>query len=297
MVAAMGTNGAVIPTEGWSDLLARLDRGTILVVGETGTGKSALARYLLAQLGRGLGRVALIDCDLADGTVGAPGCLGLATTAPWEAPAALWFVGATSPAGHLLPVVVGAARLAERARAAGAGAVILDTGDLVGCSQGRTLKLHKALAAKVDQVVAIQRDGELEPLLTLLADGGRALHRLRPSPHARPPAAGARRQHRDGRWRAHFAGAAVRLFGPRRFVSRDWVPGPGSNGGSPAPGTVVGLLDDAGFCLGLGRIEEVHPDCVAVSTAFAGDVARLRVGGLRLAEDGSEATAATGAGG
>lgn len=305
----MSAPTAILPARGWGDLLAGLDRGTIMVLGESGTGKSSLARYLLGQLARGLHKVALVDCDLGHGTVGVPCCLGLALTAPWEAPAALWFVGATSPEEHLLPVVVGAAHLAGRARSAGAEAVILDTGDLVAGPQGRALKLHKALAAGVDQVVAIQRGDELEELLALLAADDRAIHRLRPSPRARPRSPRERRHHRRGRFRAHLAGAATRLFAPRRFVGPDWGAGlcdwagngadiaapagngarPTGNGGGPGSGTVVGLLDGGGYCLGLGRIEEVHADRVAVSTAVVGgEVVRLQLGGFRLGDDGSE---------
>jgi polynucleotide 5'-kinase involved in rRNA processing len=309
MVPPMTEAPGILPAQGWGELLARLERGTVMVVGERGTGKSALARYLLGQLARGGdprgGRAALIDCNLDRNTVGVPGCLALALTAPWEAPAALWFVGATSPEERLLPAVVGACHLVERARTAGARAVILDTSPLVHGPAGRALKLHKAVAARVDQVVAIQRGDELEPLLTLLAAGGRAIHRLAPSPRARPGTPAQRRAHREGRFRAHLAGAETRLFSRRRFVGPAWEVGPGGNGAAnggsgngsgsgnghhgPAPGTVVGLIDEGGCCLGLGLIEEVHADRVAVSTAVARrEVARLQVGGFRLAEDGTE---------
>jgi polynucleotide 5'-kinase involved in rRNA processing len=348
---------SITPASGWSDLLARLDRGTILVAGAPGTGKTALSHWLLSQLGRGRARAALVDCDLGRPSVGAPGCLGLALTAPWRAPEALWFVGGTAPEEHPLPVVVGAARLADRARAAGAAFVVVDTSGLVDGPAGRALKVHKALAAGVDPVVALQRGGELDALLDLLAAPGRTLHRLAASPLARPVSDGERSAQRDGRFRAHLAGARTRLFAPRRFVGSDWTVGlaggaaaaagdghggdatagegrdaagapaalspdpgpdpappegeaattarvcgrahrvngrgsgvsaPGAGGPALAPGTVVGLLDERGLCLGLGRVEAVHADRVEVATAVAAPaVARLQAGVFRLAEDGS----------
>jgi polynucleotide 5'-kinase involved in rRNA processing len=308
------TPTSILPAAGWPELLSELGRGTVLVVGAPGTGKTALARYLVGQLDRVLRRVGLVDCDPGRPAVGVPGCLGLALTSPWEAPAALWFVGGSSPADHPLPSVVGAARLAERARAAGAEAVVLDTPGRVGDAGGRALLYHLAQATGADLVVAIERGDELAPLLTLLAHEGRRIHRLAPSPAARPRSEDEAEARRGDRLRAHLHDTSTRLFGAGRLV-HDWaarlppdgrVAGHNGNGGGPPPpvpgtpppatplpgpvlpGTVVGLLDRAGFCLGLGRVEEIHADRVAVATRVASrEVASLRVGGFRLDEDGS----------
>lgn len=323
---------SIVPSAGWAELLAGLGRGTVLVVGAPGTGKTSLARYLLGQLDRSLARVALVDCDCGRPAIGVPGCLGLALTAPWEAPAALWFVGGTSPADHPLPAVVGAARLVERARAEGAEAVVIDAPGRVGDAAGRALLYHLAQATGADRVVAIERGHELAPLLALLEREGRTVHRLAPSPAARPGTAGEDEAHRGGRLRAHLYDASVRRFGAARLVL-DWAAGlvsgnghrfanghgagrngnghradtfaaaedsaaTGQGGGKPRGdgaadrvppvGTVVGLLDGGGFCLGLGRLEAVEGDRVAVATRVTRpDVAGLRVGSFRVAEDGS----------
>lgn len=309
---------SILPAAGWPELLSELGRGTVLVVGAPGTGKTSLARYLVGQLDRVVRRVGLVDCDPGRPAIGVPGCLGLALTSPWEAPAALWFVGGTSPADHPLPAVVGAARLAERARTAGAGAVVLDTPGRVGDAAGRALIYHLAHATGAELVVAIERGDELGPLLAMLAAEGRRIHRLAPSPAARPRSEDEAEARRGDRLRAHLHDTSTRLFGAGRLVL-DWAArlpagdaaratGTGSgngNGASPhrpgaaspaagaplpdtlAPGTVVGLLDRAGFCLGLGRVEEIHADRVAVATRVASrEVASLRVGGFRLDEDG-----------
>ena len=297
---------SIVPSAGWAELLAELGRGTVLIVGAPGTGKTSLARYLLGQLDRSLARVALVDCDSGRPAIGVPGCLGLALTAPWEAPAALWFVGGTSPVDHPLPAVVGAARLVGRARAEGAEAVVIDAPGRVGDTAGRALLYHLAHAAGADQVVAIERAGELTPLLALLEREGRRVHRLAPSPAARPGTAGEQEARRGGRLRAHLYDASVRRFGAGRLVL-DWAAGlsggngngDGGNGNGhhggdlaagadPPVGTVVGLLDGGGFCLGLGRLEAVEGDRIAVTTRVTrADVAGLRVGTFRVAEDGS----------
>jgi hypothetical protein len=58
--------------------------------------------------------------------LGVPTCAALALEPPWKAPGAMWFVGDVSPRGHLLQMVVGTARLAARARDAGAATVVSD---------------------------------------------------------------------------------------------------------------------------------------------------------------------------
>jgi polynucleotide 5'-hydroxyl-kinase GRC3/NOL9 len=299
----MTTARTIAPGRTWNQLLTHLDRGTILVVGGVGAGKTTLARWLLGQLDRGLDRVALVDCDPAQPSVGVPGCLGLAMTSPWEAPESLWFVGSRGLAGNdpapgrLLASVVGAARLAARARHRGAQAVILDTappadganrpGDPRSSGAlSRLLEIHLAHAAGVDQVIALERNGELAPLLSLLASERRRIQRLPASAVARPGEPDEQRTQRQTRFAAHLLGASSRLFSPRRIFTHDWRPA----GRDDLPqGRVLGLLDGDGFCLGLGLIEEVHDDRVAVLTPVDEmPVVRIQVGDFRLDPEGRE---------
>lgn len=277
----MGPMTELSVPDAWKRLLARIERGTILLLGAPGTGKSSLARYLVGQLDRPLERVALVDADVGQSTVGVPTCLGLALTAPWQAPAALWFVGDVSPRGHLLPAVVGTARLAEQGRRAGAQAVVIDPTGFVEGGAARVLKLHKALAAGVDQVIALQRHGELEPILSLLEVPGRTIHRLHPVPQAESPSPEQRRHWREARFEAHFQGARVRMFGASKLIDRDLATGRSER--VPA-GTLVGLLGEDGACLALGVVHETGRDRVAVLTPWEelAAVHHLCLGALRL---------------
>lgn len=284
----MASHRRVQPGPGWERVLARLERGTVLVVGGPGTGKTPLAGFLAAQLGRALDRTAWIDADPGQAAVGTAGCLGLAMTGPWRAPAAQWFVGDTAARRLPLATVVGAARLAERARREGAEVVILDApsagdGAEVGTGaedgdDGWHLLHHMALAAGVDQVVAVERNGELRPFLDVVA-GRTEIHRL-PAPAAsRPSGGGERAAAAEDRLRAHLAGARTRRFARRRLLDTGWSPSP-----DPDPGTLVGLLDRDGFCLALGVVEELAEDSVAVRTPWSdrSRVERLQLGDLRL---------------
>lgn len=106
-----------VPRE-WEQLkLARL-HGLLLVIGATDIGKSTFARYLYQRLCLDARRVAYLDGDPGQSTLGPPATMTLALNQPGQAifppQGQTWrsFVGAVSPRGHMLPLLVGASRLA-----------------------------------------------------------------------------------------------------------------------------------------------------------------------------------------
>lgn len=251
----------------------------MLVVGPGGSGKTHLSRYLVA---RATAPAALVSADVGQPSFGVPGCLGMALRRPWRRPAAMWFVGNVSPAGHLLPIVVGTARLVERARAAGAELIVVDTGGLVDGALGRLVKYHKALATGAAHVAALQRDGEVEHLLTPLALVA-TVHRVAPAAVARDRSREERRTWREARFRAHLHGASVRRFDRRRVVGADFSAGlpPGRD---VAAGTLVGLLDQDGLCVCVGVVRAVRARTVDVAARLDDPrrVAWIQLGTLRI---------------
>ena len=144
-----------------------------LFVGGLDSGKSTLARASCAyalRLGR---RVAYVDADLTQKSVGPPATVGLKTIADADdlthdrmAEAdALGFVGSTSPEDHLLPLVGALQRLRDRARAEGADLVVVDTGGEVSGIRAQLVKYYKVDMLEPDLVVGLQRGEELEPIL------------------------------------------------------------------------------------------------------------------------------------
>ena len=257
---------------------------TVIVVGGSDTGKTRLSQYLVERLAAAAGPVGLVSADVGQPSVGVPTCLGLALSPPWDRPAALWFVGDLSPRGNLLPTVVGTARLVQRARAEGAQSVVIDTTGLVGGAQGRILKYHKALLAGVDRTVAIQQGRELEEMLRLLSGICPAIHRFRPAAQARDRSPLERKAYRQARYQVHFQGGELSEHDPGRLVRPDWTACASRGPAQPALGTVVGLLDLGGFCLGLGTVEELRPDRLLVYSAWKDPAAvtRLQLGKVRL---------------
>jgi len=232
-----------------------------MVIGGPGTGKSHLASYLAENFRGSRGRVGLVSADPGQPSLGVPTCAALALEPPWKTPEAMWFVGDVSPRGHLLQTVVGTARLAARARDGGAATVVIDPSGLAQGALGSLLKYHKAVAAGVDEVVAIQLNAELEPLLALLSGPRRAIHRLAAVAEATDRSSEERRDYREAGFRAHFAGGHSHRIGRERLIDLDWSLG---GAGNPAAGTVVGLIDRRGFCLRIGLLEPVRRGGLAV---------------------------------
>jgi polynucleotide 5'-hydroxyl-kinase GRC3/NOL9 len=284
------TTPLIRPAPGWDELAAGLADGTVLAVGSPGLGKSRLLRYLSERLAAAGRRVGLLSADMGQASVGVPCCLGLSLGPAWDDPTALWFIGDTSPVGHLLPAVVGTARLARRARALGVQTLLVDPTGLVAGPVGRVLKYHKALAVGADRVIALQRAAELEPLLALLEGPCPVSHRLSPVPEAHDRSPAERKSYREARFRAHLHAGCLLPFDPGRLLGPDWAPGWGPVAATALPDTVVGLLDAEGFCLALGVLEEAGPDRLGVYTAWRRPdaVARVQIGRLRLTRLGEE---------
>lgn len=272
----------------WQLAIARsMDAKGVMIVGANGSGKSTLAREVVEALSR-TGRTAtLLSADVGQPCVGVPTCLGASLESPWQAADASWFIGDTTPVGNLLPVVVGTARLAQLARCKGASAVVLDTSGLVYGPPARLLKYHKAIVAQIDLCIAIQRDVELEPLLSVLEGGPiRAVQRIAICRSARDRTPAERRKFREQRFGQHFESGSVREFPERLVIGKDWSQGSGSDTPTAVPGNLVGLLDADGFCLGLGIIQGTERGRLQVYTSCRGldSVNRLRVGRLRMSQ-------------
>ena len=121
---------------------------------------------------------------------------------------ALSFVGAVSPLGHLLQLLVATKGLADRALRLGAAIVLVDTTGLIEQGAGFQLKLRKIDLLAPRHLIALQRSEELEPLLSVLRDRpGLAIHRLEVSPFAKVRTAAERARYRAARFASYFARA------------------------------------------------------------------------------------------
>lgn len=196
-------------------------RGTLLVVGAPDVGKTTFAQFLYRRLHAVLGSsIAYLDGDPGQSSLGPPTTMTLAFNLTGHASLWRYFVGALSPRGHMLPTLVGAARLIRLAGEEGARAVVYDTSGLIAPDQGGlALKSAKIDLLQPPVVFAIQREEELEPLLVPLRRSGRSrVVSLRPSPAVRRRDTPERRSHRTNQFADYFAGAHTLLVDWRKLA-------------------------------------------------------------------------------
>ena len=129
-------------------LAGRVDpQDLVLLIGGVDTGKTTLARALHARLG---GEV--VDADLGQSAIGPPTVISLGTYAHGMRDG--YFVGDTTPRGHLLPAVCGAVLMASRAKRP----TLVDTDGYVAGPAGRSYKGALVELLRPDLVVLLKRD-------------------------------------------------------------------------------------------------------------------------------------------
>lgn len=260
------------------------ESGVIMVIGDSETGKTHLAK-LLAEDAVAAGRtVAFVDGDVGASTVGPAACVGLSVIRDsqdmelFHEPDELRFVGSVEPNGVVLPHVVAVASLVDIATQR-ADLVVLDTTNIVSGVVGQTLKYHLAELTKPSLVVALTRGSELEPVIGMLrrflsvrvAEVPSDDDVVSADPIARSEARAAAFRRDLGsdpqRWRVQTTVFAPTL--PDGFdVSR-------------LDGMLVGVQDEQGRCRGLGVLEHTE-GTVRVATQHGDEMRGLRLGSLRV---------------
>jgi polynucleotide 5'-hydroxyl-kinase GRC3/NOL9 len=271
---------------GWQDLLETLRRepGVVLLLGATDSGKSTLARHLLAGLTASGLAVALIDADVGQSALCLPGTVAMRL---FRSPAELadfrcerfTFLASPSPTRIVPRLVETTGRLTDLARSQ-ADLVLIDTTGLVDGEVGRDLKLAKIRRTRPDQVIALQRGEECEPILRELDEI--VIHRLQPHPEARSRSQVSRSSRRRERLAAYFEAAAeerllhgseIELYrlGERVSLRHERL----------LAGTVIGL-NHGEETLGLGLVTEADregitfrsplPSLTGVKRVVAGDI-------------------------
>jgi len=242
----------------WQDLLRRPWSGLLLLVGGPDTGKTTLSRFLYDELNRLGIRTARLDGDPGQSTLGPPATMTVELPRGPAAEGARWlrwrrFVGAVSPRGHMLPLLVSGARLLGVALEAGAQVVVYDTSGLVDPAQGGTaLKWAKIDLLEPRAVLALQRERELEallgPLRRLAPD---RLIELAVSASVTRRTIEVRRAHRAARFGRYFRRAEERSLSWEHYAVF-----PASNFVRHG---LVGLENADGFLVALGIVLDTDP--------------------------------------
>jgi polynucleotide 5'-hydroxyl-kinase GRC3/NOL9 len=290
-------------------------RSVAVFLGASDTGKTTCLRAAAVYLARrGRLPLAIVDADIGQSTIGPPTTAGLAFLTKHTSGTlltdglpchSLSFVGAVSPAGYPLQIVVATKSLVDKALRKGAATVLVDTTGLIGQNIGFQLKLNKIALLEPRHIVALQRHEELEPLFSVLsARPGLTLHRLPVSSSARARSPAERYRYRAARFGAYFRKAArVRLKAnaltvlspPGRlsdFMAEPLAPviSLSSLSSRSLAGRLVGLNNGASETLALGLLESMTRHSLDVVTPLR-NVARVRIiqlANIRLAKTGEE---------
>ena len=241
----------------WEELHLSEVSGTMMIVGPSDVGKSTFARYLLKRLSKIYPRVAYLDGDPGQATLGPPATMTVALaengddTFPPQGRRWGKFVGSVSPVGNMLAMLTCAARLLEVARHTEAQVVIYDTTGLVEPALGGIhLKLAKIDLLRPAVLFALQREQELKNLLLPLR---RRRHivvlEFSPSSAAQRRDTSVRKAHRAAQFSQYFtSGSQLRVNWTKFAVL-------------PAPRFIlhrlVALEDADGFIIGLGIVAEI----------------------------------------
>jgi polynucleotide 5'-hydroxyl-kinase GRC3/NOL9 len=215
----------------WQKLNVESWTGVVMCVGDADTGKTTFLRYAYERLREAGRRVAVLDGDPGQSTLGLPATMtctlsrrapdergetGEASFPP-EGPSWSVFVGATSPRGHMLEIVVGARRLFDAAATAGAEVVLYDTTGLVAVRPGgRALKHALFDLLRPGTVLALQRSDELEPILASVRRSNR--HTV-----AEPSVSDAVTRRSTEDRKAHRAHRFESVFAPAGIRTVDWT--------------------------------------------------------------------------
>jgi polynucleotide 5'-hydroxyl-kinase GRC3/NOL9 len=197
----------------WRAALAALQTArSILLLGASDTGKTTFLTWLANALHAQGRRVAIVDADVGQSSLGPPTTVGVGLvtqplySAQEATPCGLYFVGSTSPRGHLLPLVIGTKRMLDRARALHTDVAIVDTCGFVAGAGGRAFKHAQIGLTDPDALVCLQHADECEGILAGYRCRQRPqVLRLQASPAARRRSLEERRAYRERALQRYFA--------------------------------------------------------------------------------------------
>ena len=274
-----------VPDE-WKRVRPESLKGTIMVIGRSDSGKTTFARYLFQELCRHHKRVGFLDCDMGQSTLGPPTTMTLALSAPGEGTfpprgeVVSYFVGSTSPRGHMLPTIIGAYKLQRKAQELGAEAIVVDTTGLVDrAAGGGELKQWKIELLKPSVLIGIERGAELEHILWPWRWDKRVrVFELPVCEYVTEKARVDRIAYRESRFRSHFERAHTLMvpIGQVVVFGIDKMTG----------NRLLALQDQQGFALALGvaKAYDRNTWTLAVITPLPSleGVSSIRFGSLKL---------------
>ena len=243
---------STIPRE-WLEFLDSISKRPCIVftLGYIDSGKTFFVTYTANKLfSKGL-KVSIVDCDIGQSDIGPPTTIGLGVLDRQVAfldevhPVSAYFVGSTSPAGHLLPMVVGTAKLVSDAKCM-SDVILIDTPGMVYGGPARAYQLYAVEAIKPDVIAAFQRADELKHLTKQLKALGYEVIELPASPWVKQRDRGDRRMLRERAFYNYFTKRGV----VKHTLSLERISIIGSfiGSGCEAPQEIVSAIESMADC-------------------------------------------------
>ena len=253
----------------WYALLNILEkeRGIAIIIGVTATGKTTLANFLTLNLCRRGLKVALVDADIGQSSLGPPATIGSAvfkSDPDWEvvlSPPEIFFVGSTTPEGHFPLYLEGIKRMVGKALSYGTDLILVDTTGLVSGEAGKELKRRKIDLISPRFILALQKSDEIEHILALFQENPLyRILRLPLSEKVRPRSMEERRVNRANKFREYFKDSVIQELAVEQIRIEGEVL---DSSGETLPldwslrinGLLIGLKGNDGDVLALGLIK------------------------------------------
>lgn len=285
--------GSTIPA-GWGEAAkaVRRHRGTIVVVGDTDSGKSSLCTFIANRCITSNLNVGLIDADVGQADIGPPTTIGSARVSrqifslqelPEETS---FFLGDTTPSSvpdKLIRLLIKLRKRSFRET----DVVLINTDGWVQDPAAVRFKEKLVHETRPDLVVGLDKAREIEPLLSIIQTTSM---KISSSSYASTRSKEQRKDAREAGYRRFLAGSRpvkirredtdVRMFDQPEQLILEWT--------KKFRGLIAGLLDEDERLLGLGRIIEVTEGYALVETNARETPRFLELGNVLLSSSYQE---------
>ena len=272
----------IIAPKEWFLLLDVLkeEKGIVILLGATDTGKSSLIKYLILNLCQQGLKVALVDADIGQSSLGPPTTIGFAvfkSNPDWEvvlSPPEIFFVGSTTPEGYFSLYLKGVKRMVDKAISYGTELILFDTTGFVSGEAGKELKRRKIDLLSPRFILALQKSNEIEPILESYERNPLyKIYRLPLSEQVKPRSMEEQRMSKANKFRDYFKDSVIQELAIEEIQIEGEVLDPN---GDILPfdwalrinGLLIGLKDSNDETLALGIIKNYFEEkkMVRVST-------------------------------
>jgi polynucleotide 5'-hydroxyl-kinase GRC3/NOL9 len=247
----------------WNHILNKIEQKTslkiIYVIGSNDSGKSTFCKFLADNLVKTF-RTVYIDCDPGQSFIGPPTTVGLEQlfqSGEEKQTQHLYFVGSTTPIGHLLQSLAGIKKLTEKAISLGAQRIILDSCGFVFEQVAREFQFRVIDLIQPDYLIVLHRpDEDFRWVSNFRRHPKINLERLPVSPSVIPRTPAARKKYREEKFKNYFENALSQELILRGIGFYGRIPD--LRNPEKYRNKLVALCDAENFVMALGLIQEIN---------------------------------------